>query len=87
MAAGGAGRGAVLGPNVRPVVRDAIEKMRAGDNELNLSGKRLDTDDARVLAEELKVNASLTELYLGDNQIGDAGAQALAEALKVNASL
>jgi hypothetical protein len=88
MAAGGAPqRGAVLGPNVKPKVREAIEKMRAGDKELNLLGESLDTDDARVLAEELKVNASLTTLKLRGNQIGVAGAQAIAEALKVNASL
>jgi hypothetical protein len=89
MAAGGARRGAVLGPNVKPWVREAIEKMRAGVTDLrySLAGEGLDDNDARVLAEELKVNASITTLFLDRNEIGAAGAQAIAEALKVKASL
>jgi hypothetical protein len=79
----------VLGANVKPRVKEAIETMRAGAMDLgnSLIIKLLDADDARVLAEEIKVNASLTELSLYDNQIFAAGAQAIAEGLKVNASL
>jgi hypothetical protein len=89
MAGGAPQRGAVLGANVKPRVKEAIETMRAGAMDLgnSLIIKLLDADDARVLAEEIKVNASLTELSLYDNQIFAAGAQAIAEGLKVNASL
>eukprot|EP00161_Ancyromonas_sigmoides_P009669 TRINITY_DN239_c1_g2_i3.p1 TRINITY_DN239_c1_g2~~TRINITY_DN239_c1_g2_i3.p1 ORF type:complete len:1507 (-),score=409.47 TRINITY_DN239_c1_g2_i3:10-4530(-) len=76
---------------VKDVVQRAIAQMREGKRELEPSdmlwGKGLYGEDANAIAEELKVNASLTTLYLDDNEIEDEGASTIAEVLKVNASL
>tara|TARA_B110001469_G_C9628357_1_gene313916 strand:+ start:924 stop:2066 length:1143 start_codon:yes stop_codon:yes gene_type:complete len=51
---------------------------------LSYYSKRLDTEDAKVLAYVVCVSTVLVKLYIGANSIGDAGAAALAEALKTN---
>jgi Ran GTPase-activating protein (RanGAP) involved in mRNA processing and transport len=76
---------------VKEVVQRAIGQMREGKNELvpknMLINKKLDAEDAGAIAEELKVNKSLTTLGLDHNAIGASGASSIGEALKVNGSL
>ena len=65
-----------------------IKELRADKlTELDLSSKRLGPTEGIVLAELIKVSASLKTLILRRNLIGDEGAIAIAEALKVNATL
>lgn len=47
----------------------------------------IDANEAKALAEALKINKTLTELPLVSDPIGDEGATALAEALKINKTL
>ncbi len=61
-----------------------------GFRNLRLEGETLDDSDMAVLAEELKVNTTVTDLSLGgfkQTMISDAGAEAVAEALKVNSTV
>ena len=78
-----AGRGAIF----FVALEKALRELAAGTETLNLGGRCRTPEDARRLADALKVNASLTTLYLYGNNIGDEGAASLADALKVNASL
>lgn len=48
--------------------------------ELKWSSKRLDADDAHVVAYVLALSTVLQKLVLGANSIGDAGASSIAEA-------
>ena len=59
---------------------NSLEKIYLGNNEIG-------DEEAKHLAEALKVNKSLKEIDLWSNKIGDEGAKHLAEALKVNTSL
>jgi Ran GTPase-activating protein (RanGAP) involved in mRNA processing and transport len=54
---------------------------------LNLSSKRINTYEAKKVAEELVTNTILKFLCLGHNSIGDEGAVALANAVDTNMSL
>ena len=54
--------------------------------EANLSGLRMNVDDAVVLADELPAKGALTSLNLASNYLGAEGAKHVAEALKVNVS-
>ena len=68
-------------------MEDALRRLAAGAEGLDLDGECSTPEDVRRLADALKVNASLTTLYLYNNNFGDEGAASLADALKVNASL
>ena len=50
--------------------------------EADLSGLRMDADDAAVLADELPAKGAMTTLNIASNYLYDAGADALASALK-----
>ena len=60
-----------------------LEQVLKADG-LSYYSKRLDTEDAKVLAYVVSVSKVLVKLYIGANSIGDAGAAALAEVLKTN---
>ena len=67
---------------------DTIRRLVDKDGERwILTSQKINDNDAKVLAEELKVNKTLSYLHIGDNKIGNEGAKALAEALKVNKTL
>eukprot|EP00161_Ancyromonas_sigmoides_P009116 TRINITY_DN2262_c0_g1_i1.p1 TRINITY_DN2262_c0_g1~~TRINITY_DN2262_c0_g1_i1.p1 ORF type:complete len:192 (-),score=39.89 TRINITY_DN2262_c0_g1_i1:197-694(-) len=75
---------------VKPITCRAIAQMRAGKEALDehmLVLESLGAEDAKAIAEELKVNTSLTILDVRGNPIRDAGAKEFAEALRVNTSL
>ena len=54
--------------------------------EANLSGLKMDADDAVVLADELPTKGALTSLNLASNKLGSEGAKHVAEAIKLNVS-
>ncbi|KJE97840.1 interleukin-1 receptor-associated kinase 4 [Capsaspora owczarzaki ATCC 30864] len=64
--------------------RELYDDVKNASGTLYLSRNRIGDEEAKAIAEALKVNTTLTHLFLGGNQIGDAGARAIAEALKVN---
>ena len=51
---------------------------------VKLEGQRPGEPSAEVLAEELRVNTTLTSLNLGCNALEEGGGRALAEALRLN---
>ncbi|CAE7258667.1 NLRC3 [Symbiodinium sp. CCMP2592] len=55
--------------------------------KINLARNDIGDDGAKVLAEALKINRSVTEISLTRNNIGDDGAQALAGAIAINSSI
>ena len=57
------------------------------DSWFDTSVFNVDAQDAKLLAPEIAVSASLTSLELRLNAIGAEGAKAIADALRVNASL
>ncbi|KJE94948.1 hypothetical protein CAOG_08896 [Capsaspora owczarzaki ATCC 30864] len=63
------------------------DKVKSASGLLNLDENQIGDNEARAIAEALKVNKTLTELHLYTNRIGDAGAKAIAEALKVNKTM
>ncbi|CAF1486074.1 unnamed protein product, partial [Didymodactylos carnosus] len=56
-------------------------------SDLSVTNHRIDDEDAKILADALKVNRTLTSLDLGENQISDKGGEAIADALKLNRTL
>jgi hypothetical protein len=81
---------------VQTAIGEGMVQMRSGATQLEMRGESLGADDAKILAEELKVNTSLTKLNLGTraifffykkNCIGDLGAGAFAAALCANTTL
>ncbi|KJE96479.1 hypothetical protein CAOG_06801 [Capsaspora owczarzaki ATCC 30864] len=64
--------------------RDLYDQVKNASGELSLDRKQMHQVAAKVIAEALKVNTTLTVLGLDGNQIGNVGARAIAEALKVN---
>ena len=70
----------------------SVKRLKANDpslTELYLSDHSTGNsdDEAKAIAEALKVNTVLTTLYLSNNSIGDEGSKAIAEALKDNTVL
>ncbi|CAF0804198.1 unnamed protein product [Didymodactylos carnosus] len=65
-----------------------IEKLSSHDTRiLNVGSGSISAEGAKVIAEALKTNQTLTHLYMENNNISDAGAKAIAEALKTNQTL
>eukprot|EP00808_Paulinella_micropora_P016643 g9010.t1 len=72
-------------PRIKEICGIPLDSLRDNKTtELNLKSKNLGPAEAAMLAEFLKVNASLTEISLWDNGIGDAGASAIGRALEEN---
>ncbi|KJE97284.1 hypothetical protein CAOG_07718 [Capsaspora owczarzaki ATCC 30864] len=70
------------------MIKAAIDWFQHSDMfECLLSGHRIDDAGAKVIAEALKSNRTLTSIDLSANQIGFDGGQAIAEALKSNGTL
>ncbi|CAF1153760.1 unnamed protein product, partial [Didymodactylos carnosus] len=53
----------------------------------DLSNKHLSAEDARAVANQLKINETLEELYISNNNISNEGATSIADALKANTTL
>ncbi|XP_004342468.2 hypothetical protein CAOG_08213 [Capsaspora owczarzaki ATCC 30864] len=70
--------------NMNQNQRQLYDRVKNKSGTLFLSAKQIGDEEAKAIAEALKVNTTLTQL---GNQIGDVGAQAIAEALKVNKTL
>ena len=71
------------------IVHNNEEKINLGSNNpLHVERRqKISDEDAKALAEALKVNTALQELYLEHTDISAEGVKALAEALKVNTTL
>eukprot|EP01124_Arcella_intermedia_P019072 TRINITY_DN2620_c0_g1_i5.p1 TRINITY_DN2620_c0_g1~~TRINITY_DN2620_c0_g1_i5.p1 ORF type:complete len:676 (+),score=147.64 TRINITY_DN2620_c0_g1_i5:82-2109(+) len=54
---------------------------------LDLHGKKIGIEGAKLLACTLKINSSLTELQLNDNSIGNEGLEAFSYSLLINTTL
>ena len=52
-----------------------------------LSKNNIGSDGAKMIADALKINQTLTLLDINENNIGDDGAKQIADALKINYSL
>lgn len=80
-----------------PPTDEAVNKLLAkvggtlelalNSQELKWSSKRLNADDAHVVAYVVAFSTVLQKLVLGANSIGDAGASSIAEAHTNSASL
>ncbi|XP_004342433.2 hypothetical protein CAOG_08264 [Capsaspora owczarzaki ATCC 30864] len=67
--------------------RELSDLVRNGSRQLDLAERQIGDEEAKAIAEALKVNKAVKRLLLWENRIGDAGAQAIAEALKVNTTM
>ena len=56
--------------------------LPVGTTSLDLSGKRISSAAAIMLAGVIKFNASVTKVLVGGNKLGDAGATILCDALR-----
>ncbi|MDG1436756.1 MAG: hypothetical protein P8P83_03095 [Rickettsiaceae bacterium] len=72
--------------NLQEFLNFSLEE-RAEITELRHNTYHILSKGARLLAEALKTNNTLTSLFIYNSQIGDEGAEALAEALKTNSTL
>jgi Ran GTPase-activating protein (RanGAP) involved in mRNA processing and transport len=84
--------GALLPNTPLPAVKSvpasfAMHEFRQSQTLLDLSGRAIGDDTARLLAKQLMGNTCLKELRLSSNCIGDAGAEMIANVLKENATL
>ena len=68
-------------------VERAIQDIMAGVESVEVLFSGIDDEGAKLLADALQQNRTLTSLNLAGNQIGDEGAKALAEALTQNRTL
>ncbi|KJE91885.1 hypothetical protein CAOG_02949 [Capsaspora owczarzaki ATCC 30864] len=66
--------------------RELYDRVKNATRWLELCDM-IDDEEAKAIAEALKVNTTLTAVCLDENQLDGAGAQAIAEALKVNTTL
>ncbi|XP_011270539.1 hypothetical protein, variant [Capsaspora owczarzaki ATCC 30864] len=73
--------------NMNQRQRELYDEVKNANGELDLELGQIGDEEAKAIAEALKVNNTVTELFLQENDIGDVGAQAIAEALKVNTKL
>ncbi|KJE97708.1 hypothetical protein CAOG_09128 [Capsaspora owczarzaki ATCC 30864] len=73
--------------NMNQRQRQFYDQVKNASGQLNLERRQIGDEEAKAIAEALKVNKTLTYLDLHNNQIGDVGALAFAEALKVNKAL
>ncbi|WP_215426232.1 hypothetical protein [Rickettsia tamurae] len=58
--------------------------LRDGTTKFKISWCNIGDEGAKLIAEILKSNNTITKLDLRANKIGDVGAKALAEAVKIN---
>jgi hypothetical protein len=65
-------------------IEELCKEIESGkiEGDLNLANNDIGDEGAKVLAEALKVNKSITSVNLENNKIGDEGAKELAEAFK-----
>ena len=68
-----------LFPNLEAALKGVFNRVLT---VLWLSDNNIGVDDAKAIAEALKVNAVLTELHLYNNNLGDAGNKAVQDAVK-----
>ncbi|KJE97699.1 hypothetical protein CAOG_07803 [Capsaspora owczarzaki ATCC 30864] len=73
--------------NMNQRQRQLYDQVKNESGGLSLERRQIGDEEAKAIAEALKVNKTLTYLDLHNNQIGDVGALAFAEALKVNKAL
>ncbi|XP_004363514.1 hypothetical protein CAOG_03786 [Capsaspora owczarzaki ATCC 30864] len=67
--------------------RELYDEVMNASGTLHLFEYEIGDEEAKAIAEALKVNTKLSWLNLAENQIGDVGAQAIAEGLTVNTTL
>ena len=64
-----------------------MDRLSHSNFAFSVANNGLGPEGAKILAEALHVNTSITKLNLCNNGIGKDGAVALAKALEVNASM
>ncbi|KJE93815.1 TKL/IRAK protein kinase [Capsaspora owczarzaki ATCC 30864] len=73
--------------NMNQRQRELYDQFKNASGRLLLHKSQIGDEEAKAIAEALKVNTTLIQLSLWANRIGDAGARAIAEALKMNTTL